>query len=588
MKDTAIISTVGGGNHGLGHIQRSLWLAELVGKEFGLNSSLIVNRDPQVLSFLNEKNISYQAVANPEEERKLLQENPHCAILIVDKRDTDTGIYSNLPCLTIGIDNYGTDSRYFDFLISPLPHAQEEEANFSGLKYLLLPAEFWKYRRHRMVKKPEKILISFGGSDPADLSYLMVRVLERMKEAPEADLVLGPLYRGRLKEMKDIPENIKIHGPQETLYPLMDGSDLIITSFGITAYEASILGIPVFTVNPTDYHQNLSGRSGFPGIKGDIKAGELIREKLEKFAAAPFLTSLERPSAENLNLKILLKKILQRKKRSCPVCGEADSRVMRRSGFDNHFLCERDSVFFHNPEYTADISYSSNYFLDDYKKQYGKTYEEDRENIDRLNTPRLEIIRKYAPKRDRMLNLLEVGCAMGFFMDMARQTGEFDAEGVEISAYAANYAKHKLGLKVHQKNFLEMDFSRPHYDVVAMWYYLEHNREMEKLVELVRKALKPGGILALSTPNADGISARKDRKGYATRIPRDHYVEFSPLGMNRFMQARGFVPLYVRTTGIHPKRWIKQPYGWVDKVLAWWMGRKKMGDTFEAYFQKVK
>ncbi|HCL56023.1 MAG TPA: hypothetical protein DHW82_03320 [Spirochaetia bacterium] len=588
MNSFAVISTAGSTQMGFGHLKRSIWLSRFLKDEYKLDTLFLVNKNPRAETILKESGLQFVMVDSPENEKEIL-ENTHAQILFIDKRDTKNGFYQNLPYLTIGIDNYGEDAHYFDFLINPLPYLSKDfPANYKEEKYMLFPDDFWKYQKSRIKKNIKKILISFGGSDPQDLSTLLYQTFQRIKTPFEVQLILGPLYQGSLSPA-DSTEFFKIKPAVDSLYPFIYESDLVLTSFGITAYEASIIGAPVYLINPSDYHQELSRVGGFASYGvGNLSIIEDLRIKLLYFIENPSFHHFDGPLAGNLNFKNILGKCLSSAKKPCPVCGQYNARILKRKEKDNLYFCEKDKIVFRNSDYQALMKYDSNYFLDSYKNQYGKTYEEDRVNIDRLNQSRFQTILSLLPQSDRKLNLLEVGCALGFFLDMAEKSGRFATEGIEISAYGAAYAKNKLGLNVSSEDFLKTSFSRPYYDVLAMWYYIEHNQSFEKAILKIKEALKVGGILALSTPSCFGISARKDLSAYASRIPEDHYYEFSPGALQKLMEKNGFKLLKTKITGVHPGRWIKTHFKILNRLIAWWMRKKQMGDTFEVYYKRIQ
>lgn len=589
MNPLVLISTSGSRKKGFSLIRRSLWLSETLKKDLGYEPHWIVNQDEELKTLLEQKGIRFTRVSNSLEEKQILKNTP-ARFLVVDRGNTEGGFYANLPYPVLGIDNCGPDRSSFDYTLDILPDSDCPESNFKGQKYMILPGEFWEYQRPRMVRPIKKILVTFGDTDTPDLALIMKEVFERIKEPFQISFVPGIFYRGRLKALQNrLPAHIQILPPQEPLYPLMKESDLVITSFSITAYESLFLGVPVFLVNPSEKAEGLSVQAGIPGGGvGQFKKIEALRESLVRFIANPYFPPLESPPKENLTLKLVLKTLLNTSKTPCPACGKTGCEAVRRDGFFNLFYCEKDRIFFRSAGYQAKMAYSSNYFVEDYKRQYGKTYEEDRPNIDRLNRDRMNTLINVLPPIERKRNLLEVGCALGFFLDMAEKTGRFDPEGIEISSYAADYARHKLGLKVTRQDFLKTVFPFPYYDVVAMWYYLEHNKNFTELVARIKEALKIGGVLALSTPNAHGISARKNRKTYGDRIPEDHYFEFSPVGLTACLEKEGFRLIQIKTTGIHPRRWVSLPFSFLDPFIRWVMKKRRLGDTFEAYYERIR
>src|SRR5262249_26630348 len=132
-------------------------------------------------------------------------------------------------------------------------------------------------------------------------------------------------------------------------------------------------------------------------------------------------------------------------------------------------------------------------------------YVADRELVERTFTRRLEEIeRRFVPERGR---LLDVGCALGFFLTVARERG-WQPQGVEISAWAANYARRELGLDIAQGAFCDQRELEPGLDLVTMWDYIEHSTVPDQDLAQAHALLRKGGVLAITTPDVDSWPAR--------------------------------------------------------------------------------
>ncbi len=151
------------------------------------------------------------------------------------------------------------------------------------------------------------------------------------------------------------------------------------------------------------------------------------------------------------------------------------------------------------------LAYDDDYFLTEYKTQYGRTYVEDEPNLRRLARRRLALLPEIAPTRSAHApRLLEIGCACGFFLDEARQVG-YATEGLEISPYAATFARQQLKLDVRQGSFLEHgDGPRGPFDVVAAFFVLEHFAAQAGAFRKIAELLRPGGLLLFALPSTRG------------------------------------------------------------------------------------
>ncbi|MBN1837940.1 MAG: class I SAM-dependent methyltransferase, partial [Spirochaetales bacterium] len=237
-------------------------------------------------------------------------------------------------------------------------------------------------------------------------------------------------------------------------------------------------------------------------------------------------------------------------------------------------------------------SYERSYFEEEYRRQYGRTYLEDFEAIKSAGRRRVSVIRRLLGGRGG--RLLDVGCAYGPFLAAAREAG-FQAEGLDVSAPAVEHVREVLKIPCRVGDFESGEEPWPpgSFDAVSMWYVAEHFREPGLALERAARLLRPGGVLALATPNGAGISGRRDREAFLRSSPADHRTIWSPRAGRRLMRRYGLRPAVTVITGHHPERF---PWpGGVSRESAS-PGRRSLlalvglasrtlglGDTFELY-----
>lgn len=93
----------------------------------------------------------------------------------------------------------------------------------------------------------QRLLICFGGSDPANLSECCLEGLLHPAPLPlKLDLVLGPAYphRDRIQALATTHPQLRVHGPQASLAGLMAQADLALGAGGVTSWERACLGLP--------------------------------------------------------------------------------------------------------------------------------------------------------------------------------------------------------------------------------------------------------------------------------------------------------------------------------------------------------
>ena len=85
--------------------------------------------------------------------------------------------------------------------------------------------------------------------------------------------------------------------------------------------------------------------------------------------------------------------------------------------------------------------YSEGYFTGDVTLDGYIDYDLDKQVTKKTYFRHLDVLEKYINKKNRV-SMFEVGCATGFFMDLARQRG-WQTEGIDISEYAVKKAQEK-------------------------------------------------------------------------------------------------------------------------------------------------
>ncbi len=229
------------------------------------------------------------------------------------------------------------------------------------------------------------------------------------------------------------------------------------------------------------------------------------------------------------------------------------------------------------------LDYGPDYFLEEYRNQYGRTYLEDEEIMRAGARRRLGLLDEFAPElRDASApgDLLEVGCAVGFFLDEARKRG-WRVEGLDVSEYAVRHATDKLGLKARAESFLDYE-SETKFDVVAAFYVIEHFADQERVWNKIASLLKPGGFFLFALPSTHGPLFRYDPGRWVETHPADHFADYSPGSLKAVLPRHGMELLKAGPATFHPNR-MKSFFPWhrfprLYQAMAQW---RSFGDTME-------
>ncbi|MDR3236919.1 MAG: class I SAM-dependent methyltransferase [Spirochaetia bacterium] len=229
----------------------------------------------------------------------------------------------------------------------------------------------------------------------------------------------------------------------------------------------------------------------------------------------------------------------------CPLCDSAKIYPV----FDSLYRCRKCGCAFSGV--SAPLAYDDDYFTAGYLKQYGRTYEDDFPQIYKTALVRMERIQKMSAYRKE--RILDIGCALGFFLKAALDRGFASVKGIEISAYASNYCAEKFGFDVLREDFEKIPNLGIH-DAITAWYFIEHCCEPFKAVEKIFASLAENGVFAFSAPSVFGPMYGFHKNEWAALRPSDHRVDFTPGSARRMLKRAGFKKVKIYAAGFHPER----------------------------------
>ncbi len=589
-----LVPSLARGN-GSGHLVRCLSLARELDRIPGCSSAVFLPEDPDSGS----RGAREIEEAFPDRVRglRLVRSRTEAEagtwdFVVLDRRRTslreEAGWRARAP--TVALDEGGSAVASASFLVDILPRAGRIPAagrpNLDSRGFLHLPAA----RRSSPPGKFERVLLAFGGEDPRGLGPAAARALTEWGffEPRALTLVTGALR----EETAEIPEGIRRSGPVPDLAETLASYDLVVTQFGLTAFEAAWAGCAVILVNPSRYHAALARKAGFPtaGIgRPDRRAfGRLLADP----SALAAVSAAAAPAASE-SLAERLASLRPGASGACPVCGSTDRSARARYPRKTYFRCASCGMVYRELFEGGGNPYVESYFFEEYRKQYGRTYLEDFPALRAFAASRLDILERLlpAPRDGRRPVVLDVGCAYGAFLAEASRRG-WDARGLDVAESAAAYVRETLGLPASSGDFLDpaVRASLPGgLDCLSLWYVIEHFETLGEALRAASDLVRPGGILAFSTPSGGGISARSDPGGFFDRSPDDHATVWEPRRTAGILRRFGFRVERIRVTGHHPERFpgaLGEPgaariAGSASRILG-------LGDTFECYARRVR
>lgn len=143
-------------------------------------------------------------------------------------------------------------------------------------------------------------------------------------------------------------------------------------------------------------------------------------------------------------------------------------------------------------------------------------------------------------------DLLEIGCAAGFFLDEARHAG-WRVRGIEPADGPAEYARHRLGLDVVSAFAEDAEIESNSVDAACLWHTLEHIPRPGGLLHHVRTGLRPGGALLVEVPNADSVLAHRLGGNWFALEPDVHVAQWTPNSLRTVLENCGYAVESVST-----------------------------------------
>jgi 2-polyprenyl-3-methyl-5-hydroxy-6-metoxy-1,4-benzoquinol methylase len=180
--------------------------------------------------------------------------------------------------------------------------------------------------------------------------------------------------------------------------------------------------------------------------------------------------------------------------------------------------------------------------------------------IRRFRKARFGRISRYVKGSGR--RILDVGCARGLMLSMARESG-WEPYGLEFSAETARHAREELGLDVRACSIVEAGYEPGFFDIITIWHVLEHIESPAETIEECSKVLSPEGVLVVSVPNFDSLQARiSGPKWYHLDLPY-HLFHFSLANLRELLEKNSFRVIRVKHFSLE-----FGPFGFLQSLMS--------------------
>jgi spore coat polysaccharide biosynthesis predicted glycosyltransferase SpsG/CMP-N-acetylneuraminic acid synthetase len=280
---TLLFRVDGGGDIGMGHVYRCLTLAEKL--EARMNCAVVFCSNASYeegIRHIRQAGYAVDVVDGDPDGSVICERDADIVFFDVLNTDSDTvrrvhesaAAVVNLEDLAGGLD-------HADFVVNALYEREGDAQNhLFGADYFVLRDEFQEHAT--TVDGPvENLVLTFGGSDPTNLSATVLRALDGRDRPPNVRLVLGADYGGRERLSSvsaSMLSTVEIHDTVEDMAAMLSWADMAVAAGGRTVYELAATGTPAVVLAQNDREADRMRALDDAGVVRYLGRGDAVDE----------------------------------------------------------------------------------------------------------------------------------------------------------------------------------------------------------------------------------------------------------------------------------------------------------------------
>lgn len=140
--------------------------------------------------------------------------------------------------------------------------------------------------------------------------------------------------------------------------------------------------------------------------------------------------------------------------------------------------------------------------------------------------------------------LLEIGAAAGYALVEAGMAG-WDAHGIEVSPSAVKAARERFGVSIVEGDVYDVA-AEPTWDAICAFQVIEHLADVRGALRAIWRALKPGGVLMVTTPDHASWVRRATGCFWSSYRP-EHLTYFDARTVRTILAHERFAVCRIRT-----------------------------------------
>lgn len=303
---------------GLGHIYNCLTLAFSMMEHDVL---LVISKNSREgIEKIKASNLPYRIIESDADIDALINEfKPD--IWVNDCLDTDEKYIRHLKSIiprVISIEDLGSGIKEADAVINALYDDVQQTNVYSGWEYVCLRDEFQIESPNIFKQEVSKVLIMFGGTDPANLNKTLYEIILKITDKYKNikfEFITGLGYKNKENGVVTREEkNIFVYPDVPRVTKYMREADLAITSQGRTIFELAAMRIPAIVLSQNEREQThflAQMENGFLNLGVGAKVDSVLIENTLEWLVS---TAIVRKNMYEIMGKYDLRKGLKRVK----------------------------------------------------------------------------------------------------------------------------------------------------------------------------------------------------------------------------------------------------------------------------------
>jgi ubiquinone/menaquinone biosynthesis C-methylase UbiE len=261
----------------------------------------------------------------------------------------------------------------------------------------------------------------------------------------------------------------------------------------------------------------------------------------------------------------------------CHQCGHAFNVLSHQEldGLNHYYSFEYAPANLHAPDKKADVPGSDSQLT---ANRYSQLYQ------------------ALSPHLREQHEILDVGCALGGFLDYLKHRGFTRLSGVDMAEAYVEQAREKNRYRVELGNAESLPFRDQEFDALVMEQVLEHLADPIRAFQEAKRVLKSGGIFCIGVPDASRYADFYFFDFYWLLL-REHIQHFDVDHLNLLARNAGFEMLahYQTTHAVMSERMIMpnlyavfRSHGFAGEMKEGRFNGSKLKQRMAAYLDQEK